>query len=185
MMILAEDISRTAIFNAVVTVGCLIGTGMLGVLVRSYLNAATLVRIESQLKTVNLEQMQMRVNELWEDRIALWDFMRYRGDAEVEVKKLGRRNSPIDISGTPTEAAVLKAYKPYIEQLKNIEREHGLNACKHEDESLLWKVIAKVMNKKFSTTVCPELSVFEGGCVSLAIAVLRKTRQEEQKRQQP
>jgi len=122
-----------------------------------------------------MANMKTKVNELWEDRRAQWEFFQSRADQEAVNKGYGKKRSPLNISGLPDEERVIQAYTPILNILIKAEQESGLDATKEEQISDLWKKLAvnpEVM-KALSEGVCPALDLAHGGCVSLAIAFLR------------
>lgn len=170
---IADAISADALFGAIITVGLLLSAAALNLIQRSRSNAEGIKRIESKLEDVNLTNMKGQLDELWLDRRETWRYLSQRGDAEALGKGLAKRNSPLSIEGMPREEEFVQLYAPYLPDLIAIDQE-----VNGGHESMLFEAVAKRLGEKFVKDVCPIAGTDQGGCVSLAIAVLNRYKKK-------
>lgn len=163
-------VSQDAVFGAVITVGLLVCGGVIALVKRSWTNGEALSRVEKSISECDIAKMRTQVDELWMDRRETWKWLKERGDMEALNLGLAKRNSPLAIAGLPQEPLIERLYTPYLDRLLEIYR--SLDGV--TDESILFEAVAKRLGDEMTRDVCPALKTDKGGCVSLALAFLKK-----------
>lgn len=165
-------ISPDAIFAAFVALFFTVVSAAAVLVRQSFNNGNGIKGIQETLTKSDVLRMRTQVDELWLDRRETWRYLNERGDAEA-LSIGAKRNSPVSIQGTDREREMDDLYAPYLPELLEIDREitpQGLG------DNALFEAVAKRLGERLIKEVCPILGTNKGGCVSIALAVLRKHR---------
>ena len=133
-----------------------------------------LAKIEAN--TDRIPQVEARVETLWMKHLSTWEYLRDRGETEVISRDLAKRKSPLAIDDVPRRDDILAVYEPLLPEIEQVVKESGGDLMKEPDDVLCFEAVGTRLGQRLIQMVCPALGVNQGGCVSLALAVLRHKR---------
>lgn len=166
MQIIALVFEDTISFGNIISILAFLGLALIAFVTlreRSISNTLMVTQLKARLDGCSLEQMKERVD-------TMWIFQLRRGITELEIKKLGKANSPIKLSPKAKEIIA-----PFVPRLKKFYQEINGDELGIVDLAVKLELqFGEVLVKE----ICPRIGITEGACLILAIAELRPISDE-------